>query len=253
MAEKLKVFIAVLADGMTQHATHSLLAYHLPFISMDPNTPYTFAYWVEAARSPQDYKRNKIIEQFLDTECDVLMMIDHDMIIDMSVLDLLATKNYDIAGPLQYSMKGADPEKGHDIPRCMPCAFVRDTENGGAMKPVWPKQGMQAEVDIVGSGVVAIKRRVLEDPKMQHEPDLSPPAIFRNIFEPNGRRSTGLDVGFCLRAKDLGYSVKVNWSVEVGHFHRVNLNEIDLISKHHFALGAGVIGEQAHESKVAQG
>ena len=250
--EEEKVFVGILANGAMVHGTQALLAFQLPIWSFNPEVPYSFAFWIEADVSPQDYKRNVIIEKFLESKCDTLVMIDDDMIINQTFLDLLGTPDYDIAGPLQYTMKAADPEKDRLTPECFPCAFMIDHEGTGQMKPVWPaSNGPVAEVDLVGSGVIAIKRRVFEDVRMLHEDGHSPPAYFRNIWLPNGRRECGLDIDFCRRAKALGYKIKVNWQAEVGHFKQINLNDVDMFAKAQFLKGYGA-GEKSHEVQVEQ-
>jgi len=223
------------------HASQAMLAYHLPYWTGQDEVPFAFMLWIEAGSSPQPYKRNRIIQRFLDSDCDILMMIDDDMIVDKRIIGLLNTPDYDVVGPLQYTMKGIDPDKGRTVPECFPCAFNAGDEDG-QMLPVWPKQGDVAKVDIVGSGVIAIRRCVLEDSRMLHEADLDPPAFFRDIYLANGRRTRGLDVDFCRRATELGYRVRVNWGIEVGHFKRVNLNDIDLYAKSQFMMGLRVGG-----------
>lgn len=257
--EKKPVLVAILSGGVMNHVTQTWLAYNLPILTASPNCPYKFGLYIEAGTSPQEYARNRIIEAFLKSDCEILMMIDDDMTMRPGALDLLSTPEpWDIVAPLQHMFHPVNPDKGKFKPECIPCAFNRDAkaEIGKQLLPVYPMEGdgNVSEVSAVGSGVMAIKRRVLEDPKMMVEEGMEPPAFFLNRYENNGRRIRGLDIDFCWRAGELGYAIRINWGVEVGHYKRVDLWDVDYYAKASFmdGLKAG-LRERADGIQVAQG
>lgn len=251
--KKERVMIAPISGSGMLHSTHALLAYHLPLWSANPNIPFEFIYRAEIGTSPQEYARNIVCGDAVKAECDVLVMIDDDMIVSGTVLDLLTTPHYDIAGPLQYMFMPPDPAKGRDFPECYPCAFKFDHEQpeGRQIFPVYPTAPEGSSVvEAVGSGVIAIRRKVLEDPKMLLEVGMDPPALWKNVYLGNGERIRGLDIDFCRRAHGLGYSIMVNWSVQVGHYKRANLNDVDAFAKGSFLQGYHA-GEKHHVESVA--
>lgn len=244
---KENVMIGILAGDNRVNVSIAGALFNLPFLSGDDSNRFIFLPWICAGYRPQEFARNTIIEKFLsDPGGDTLIMIDNDMILHGhdTLLKLLDTPDYDIAGPLQ--LMGFRHDTRDDAgnvtgqPKIYPVCGMYDRSRpaGKRFVPVLPVNGEKhTQVDIVGSGIMAIKRRVLEDPRMQIEPGMSPPAIFRNVYEANGNRTRGLDVDFCVRARELGYRVVVNWSATSGHFKDMDLYEIEVYAKQQFMLG----------------
>jgi hypothetical protein len=69
------------------------------------------------------------------------------------------------------------------------------------------------ECDAIGSGVMMIARRVLEN--MPHP--------FRNEYDPEGIKTKGLDFNFCKRVKKLGYSVWIDTDNLTSHWTTIDL------------------------------
>jgi len=69
------------------------------------------------------------------------------------------------------------------------------------------------ECDAIGSGVMMIARRVLEDI----------PYPFKNDYDPEGIKTRGLDFNFCRRAKKLGYKVWADTDNLTSHWATVDL------------------------------
>lgn len=229
---KQRVMVAILAGGSTANVSLLQMAYQLPFVSGSPKFPWTFGLRIFDGIRPQEYARNIACKEFLGSDCDVLWMIDDDMIFEGDrTLDLLNTPGYDIAGPLQLMWDPGDPYEGKPA-STHPCAAVRHAELAYKMVPVFPANGQRVlPVDMVGSGCIAIQRRVLEDKAMLLDPNQDPPAFWRNVYRPNGERLRGLDADFCYRAKDLGYRVLANYNASIGHFKRVDLNRVEAYAK----------------------
>ena len=101
------------------------------------------------SEQPVDVARNKCVNAFLHTDCEVLWFLDEDQLPSVDVLDLLEN-DFDIIAPLTYIYQGISLipnlwmiEKGKRI--------IKKTD------------GKQLEqVDACGMGCVFIKRKVLE-------------------------------------------------------------------------------------------
>lgn len=71
-----------------------------------------------------------------------------------------------------------------------------------------------------GTGMILINRKVIEHPAMRWP--------FRDVFDDDGVRTSGHDLEFCYRAKELGFSVVAAIPVYSGHYKTVDL--IDVLS-----------------------
>jgi len=154
------------------------------------------------AKKPISYNRNLICKRFLTTDCDYLLMIDGDCVPTDKILNL-ADYDKDVIGGtcfgfvnkmiVPFCMKKRDDGR-YDV--------VDASLNGGVI-----------EVDAIGSGVMMIARRVLEEM----------PYPFRNEYDPEGIKTRGLDFNFCTRAKKLGYKVWCATDMLVSHWATVDL------------------------------
>lgn len=251
-----RVMVGILAFDNRVNVSLMQMAHELPLVAANPNNRYEFTLYCQAGTRPQEYARNLIIEKFLQSPCDTLLMIDDDMVQQgWTTLKLLDTPGYDIAGPVQLMFLNYDPTTDPPrMPEVFPCAFFRDSTQNGKMVPMWPAPGTKHnKVDAVGSGCIAIKRRVLEDKRMLIAEGYSPPAFFQNHYDPNGWRTRGLDIDFCFRATDLGYRVMVNWEAQIGHLKHVDLNHVEMYAKTQFKLGYEVGAKNALRMAQEQG
>ena len=147
---------------------------------------------------PITNNRNTIVQKFLATDSDYLMMIDSDIVPPANILNL-ADFNKDIITPLMFIK-----QKGTLIP-----LFLRRNKDGiHDVDDYLEKTGLQ-EVDATGTGCIIIKREVVE--KMKH--------LFRNEYDADGVKTLGNDFSFCQRAKELGFRVWVH---------------LDYVSDHHY-------------------
>lgn len=210
------------------------LGWSLPYLSASQDR-FVFDFIIEAGVNPQALCRNRIIEIGLGRGADVVMMIDDDMVITETTMLCLDTPDWDIVAPLQMMFRRKNPEKNQDHTAVYPCAFDFPNDR---MTVCYPKKNETVvSVEAVGSGVMAVKRALLEDPRMLIEPGLSPPALFQDKYKANGERTRGLDIDFCRRAHALGYRVKCNFGAVVGHYKRVDLNLIEEYAKRHYLEG----------------
>jgi len=234
-----RVFVAVLAGGNRPNTSLNELANQLPYYSGQPEIPFRFSYWVESGVRSQELARNRICKRFLETDADVLLMIDDDMVLaGWDSLRVLITPDYDIAAPLQLMFdSGINESTGEVEPAVKPCAFMYDDDAEG-YRQLYPAPGVgHQECGAVGGGMIAIRRHVLENERMLLAEGFDPPAFFRTRFAPNYERVRGNDIDFCHRARECGYTVKVNWGARTGHLKTVDLYQVEVYAKRQFMLG----------------
>lgn len=152
-------------------------------------------------RKPISNNRNMICKDFLDSDHDYLLMLDNDCIPTEDILKL-ADYDKDIIGAVCF---------GFLLKRIIP--FVMQRSGGKYSVKNIELNGGVVECDAIGSGVMMIARRVLEDI----------PFPFRNEYDPEGIKTRGLDFNFCTRAQDLGYKVWVDTDNLASHWTTMDL------------------------------
>ena len=176
------------------------------------------------------YVTNRAAQVFLSSTCDRLWFIDNDTILPADIFELP-----DIDGDivtLPY------PFVGTMTPAIVNYKDLNDFDAG--MKDVEPGPDGVADVNGTGMGCTIIRRSVLEDKRMRYstiyetqdgkvkdeadEGDVPIP-IFRFHRRPSGRWEMGEDYDFCIRAKKLGYSIKIRMKSICGHLKTIDLNE----------------------------
>jgi len=157
------------------------------------------------ARKPISNNRNTIVKHFLETDYDYLLMIDGDCIPTNKILDL-ADYDKDIIGAVCF---------GYLKKMLVPFVMKRKKDGKYNVLNIDQSSGV-VECDGIGTGVMMIARRVLEDM----------PFPFRNEYDPEGIKVKGLDFNFCRRAKDKGFKVWVDTDMLVSHWTTMDLKEI---------------------------
>ena len=159
-----------------------------------------------------DRSRSVMATKFLDTDSDICLFIDDDIIdwsiedINQIVADVIETKS--IVGGC-YSIKNADN------PRI--CALGID--KGAGSFDIGPQDGL-VEVKYVATGFMAIPKKVLKDmaakiPKVNAYGDL----LMHPFFQPMIHEGIYLseDYSFCQRARELGYKIWLDPRIVLGH------------------------------------
>jgi len=163
-------------------------------------TNYDFFLGIKT-KSEQFRARNSIVTAARQIGADYLLMLDDDMIIDIdknigesssySFIDKLINHGKDICGALYYHRGG----------ECRPIAmmeygtahrFLRDDEITHSLQ----------EVDVAGGGCLMIDMKVFDGLK---EPYFAPEFEY------------GTDIQLCKKAKEAGFSVFIDSSIEFGH------------------------------------
>lgn len=157
------------------------------------------------ASKPITQNRNKIVQDFLARpEFDYLIMIDSDNVPTDNLLDLVDYQK-DIIGVWYCGF-----QKNMIVPFCMD----RGKDGLYTVKDLHDKKGL-IECDAVGTGVIVIKREVLENLKFP----------FRNEYDEDGIKLWGLDFNFCRRAKELGYKVYCHLDHIASHWVTMDLKD----------------------------
>jgi hypothetical protein len=166
-------------------------------------------------RKFHDFARNAMVEDFLKTDCDILWFWDSDILPPPNVLDLVTEngEHWELAGaPYPVFMS---PQNGEGQQVVM-CVYASSPKGMHAMKV--PHHGKQM-VDGLATGCMFIKREVFS--KMQKP-------YFEFKYDPETRYMVeGEDLGFCMKANDLGYQFFTDFSMVCKHYKTVDLLEVN--------------------------
>lgn len=194
------IYIAILNQGEFRVELTQLV------LNLDRNSEYRII-WDFPSDKPIAHNRGKIVQRFLESGADYLMMLDGDIIPSLDILHLVKY-DYDVIGGLCYAYKGEG---------IMPLALVSNKKAGEHQyKVIETEQKGIKEVDAIGTGCIIIARRVLEDVK----------APFVNKYDSDGIRVAGLDLLFCRKAKQKGYKVYVHLDYDCSHWTTTDLRQI---------------------------
>lgn len=162
--------------------------------------------------------RNKICHDFLENkhgQRDVLYMIDDDVIPPhKKFAERMLSAPFDVVGcPVPMS-------KMPDLPVVLNCFNKNKDGNWVTAQNTLPEEG-NVEVDAVGTGLIMIRKHVLEHPEM-----VKP---FDQLLTDEGTIQVGQDINFCIRAKKLGFTVGVCADLICDHFVNLHLNTIPYV------------------------
>lgn len=193
--------------------------------SADSDCPWAFSKAFYLSYKPVDYMRNAIFGDFLASDAELLWMLDADVIPPPHAFDMLDVDADIVAGVIPGMKTGVN---GGLVIRCL--AFdMRD----GQLESIDPMTH-SPEVDAAGAGAMLIRRHVLEDTRMRlsedppegTRPSNWAPAIYMVRYEPWGALKMTGDVDFCMRAKELGYTLRLWPSEMFGQTETLDLREV---------------------------
>lgn len=165
--------------------------------------------------------RNMVVQRFLLTEANWLLMIDTDMVF----------RPHDV----QRLIEAADPEErpivgglcfgGGRSDRIYPTMYrlVKPEDDGSPVQVIetYPSNGL-CGVDATGAAFLLMHRAVLEKMGAEYA---GPAPWFVEGTVYHGL-SFGEDWAFCMRAKQMGYPVFVHTGVKIGHEKPLVLDEL---------------------------
>lgn len=163
--------------------------------------------------NPFENNLNGIVRQFLKSDCDFWLSIDHDNPPIGNPLDNVE-RDLDVVGyptPVWHyvGLKGERPlyYNGYD--------YVSEKD---AYKEHQPREGLQS-VDAIGTGCFMVARRVFEHPNMTS-------GAFLREWDELGIVRKGNDIMFCERARAAGFRIWADYDRPCMHFNILELNEV---------------------------
>lgn len=163
-----------------------------------------------------DFARNELVEEFLDTDCDLLWFIDSDVTPSAYVLDLVKN-HYD-----KWQVAGAtypvfmSPTRDGTLEVVYTC-YRKNPKTGNLTLSGVPLKG-QEFVDGLATGCLFIKREVFEK--------LSKP-YFEFKFKENREMIEGEDLGFARKLSELGIKYFVDYELVCRHQKSVDLLDVN--------------------------
>lgn len=163
-----------------------------------------------------DFARNAYIEQFMNTDCDMIWFLDSDIVPSERVLELIVNHGdkWELAGaPYPVWMT----QTGYDGPQITFCVYKRPDPKKGMQPAEIPESGTEF-IDGIATGCIFIKRSVIEKMKKPY---------FRFSYNEETREMTeGEDLYFCKQASDLGIKFFIDYSMVCHHFKKISLLDV---------------------------
>lgn len=215
-------------DWMHSGTARSILRARLPKGTM----------FLDKTDCPVEAARNILTEGALRDfpELTHLLFIDDDMVFEPDAFDRLLERDLPIVGGLCHNRR----------PPYMPILMrhpVRDDPSSG-FEFMYDYEAGLVEVDATGCAFLLVKREVFEE-------------IAKTGESPFTQRGLGEDVSFCTRAKEQGYKIFVDTTVEIGHVGEVIVTPDfarrtrDFVIAPWFDRGDSVVGDSAAAPSVA--
>ena len=216
MGENIKLYMAILTDGWIRA---EVLSFLYPKLRKTNGVTVTLENPAKTWMHPISANRNAITKRFLATDCDFLLMLDNDVVPLFNPADFIAADKDVIGFPAKVRQSGGELNW---------VAYVKNPRNEG-YSPVdftlVDDKITLLKVDVVGTGCILIKRRVLEGMK----------APFHTPFDEDGIPEMGTDFAFCKRAGEAGFEIFTTPQHVCEHYKTVgllnvnNYNDIDNI------------------------
>jgi len=203
-----KVYVAILNHGWIRSeilfklASRAWILDDVELVLKDPTKNW---------HHPISSNRNRIVKEFLKTDCDYLLMIDDDIVPLTNPLELVYADKDVIGMPAKVRRGGRyldwvayvkNPEKEEYAP--VDFSLIDDTVD-------------LLKVDVVGTGCILIKRKVLESIK----------APFHTEFDEDGILTYGTDFAFCVKVKEAGFEIFTTpWRI-CEHYKEIGMIGID--------------------------
>jgi hypothetical protein len=177
---------------------------------------------VKQNTKPIDWARNHIVQDFLASGFEWLLMIDNDMKPPANLIDMVdrAERHMDILVPKFYAIKDAavvlprgKEEAGLALILGWQCFYGTEIFRGEFLgKNEW------CEIAWSGTGVMFIHRRVFEG--------LGRQPWFRFTYDDYGMMVNSEDVSFCQKARKAGFTIWGNQQFEADHYKTVPLSRL---------------------------
>jgi hypothetical protein len=218
----MKLMIAVLNQGwISCELTKSLL--HLQ------NPSGHRVQFLFSDHRPIDYNRNFIVDEFLKTDCDGLIMMDSDMVPRENILEI-AREDYQVISAVVFIGSQG-----------IPYPLIMKSDPSGGYRPMTDPDDKLipiTEVDGIGTGCVFIRRDVLEKLPKPH---------FRFNYGISGEITLGEDYSFSQLCKRNGIKLWVDTGIIVGHLKELDLSDINRLFHKAFSFNKQNIAKVLNE------
>ena len=151
---------------------------------------------------PVSANRNGIVDEFLRTDCDFLLMIDSDTLPTLNPLDLVKHDKDIVSGATPVWKEGG-----------YAWAVGRKAADGSYNQYTSEERKGLRQVDGVAASCLMVKRKVLEKIKVP----------FMEKFNEIGERALGEDLHFCERALEAGFTVWCDWEMVCDHAKEIRM------------------------------
>lgn len=184
-------------------------------------TPIEFITSVVAGITPIQFARNKIVQEFIKSPCNWLMMVDDDQVMPDNFHELLSVQDADVVSGLTYCWVGSNYLPGrlrynqYDLVK-RPQVEYPECYNITPTEQI--RSGQPYLVSIVGTGCIAIRRHVIE--ALGPEP-------FSFTYRKNGSVMAGEDINFSRDVQRAGFRIAVHPGVRFGHMKHLDLAQIE--------------------------
>jgi len=203
----IKVYLAILNRGWIRR---EIVANILPLMKKTKGIELLWEHPNKTWDHPISSNRNRIVQRFLATDCDYLLMIDDDVVPLHNPCQLVFADKDVIGMPAKVRAK---------IHSLNWVAYMKNPYGDGYAPVDFSRVDTDIdllEVDAIGTGCILIKRKVLEAIK----------APFHIKFDDNGLCMMGTDFAFCERAKEAGFEIFTTPKLICEHFKEVGLADI---------------------------
>lgn len=194
------VYVAILNEGTVRTELSDLLTKWTHWGKYN----LFIRYWSE---KPIESNRNKIVLDFIKSGYDYLLMIDDDIVPQQNYLEIIDHQK-DICSGVCFAYR-----QGGIVPLIL--------KWNGTDWNVMNVNGFEGliQVEAMGTGAMAIHKRVFENEAMRRHP-------FESIWDIQGVRARGLDLEFCKKAKEQGFTIWCDLKQVCSHIVPVDLKEI---------------------------
>lgn len=163
-----------------------------------------------------DFARNAIVDEFLESDCDILWFLDSDVAPPRHIMDLVTLygDKWEAAGAAYPIFMTPPGETGQQVV----FTAYKGRKGNGLVPGVIPRDG-QEFVDGLATGCLMLKRPIftrLEKPFFEHK------------YDPESRKLiAGEDLGFCMKLNELGIKFFTDYSMVCRHYKRIDLLEVN--------------------------
>ena len=164
-----------------------------------------------------DHARNKTVDEFMKSDCDLMWFLDSDVVPNDNALDVVTIHGdkWKLAG-LPYPVMMTP--SGESTPQVVFTVYKSIKDKMGLGAANIPKEGLDF-VEGIATGCIFIRKEVIEK--------LDKP-YFKFVYDEESRDiKMGEDLDFCLRVNKLGYKFFIDYSMVCRHYKNVDLLDVN--------------------------